>query len=479
MKRLELKTFMKVLVAIAAFSTLFFVACSKDKNLQGNNDVSVSKQISEEEVLLKQAEQVGETVFEHLRLNFLSHKVEEYVNPEIRQRVMSEYKQAQEKYKGLSSEELTTRLLQEKRMTKKQAEYFDKLENTAKELDGITDFTQIESILKNFDKKLIEDKEMPNNDKSLILFASNSIRRTTDYLINIAYQPKSNSDLNTRTICVFGKKLSCVGTIIIGAVKLVYGIVSANPVYIAEGLVGSITAIDNIFSNSACDCEKPCFTLFGISLFRDVNMDCAGNLVRFCAFGEGTFPTAFQWNFAELDQFDQVIASTAVVLPPTSSRCASISPNSNLSKKFRITITTFGFPNCNNGQTQTKSFDFTWGEIVGSPGTVIIDGSSNVYVGNNTTYFLNGSVLVNPKNTFTWLFNLHQGSFTFGNIASGGGNNSSVSINWTGASCGPGAFGQTNSNYYGCYQLGIGGFSANSCSGSQQWGSKSVSVFNY
>ena len=146
---------------------------------------------------------------------------------------------------------------------------------------------------------------------------------------------------------------------------------------------------------------------------------------------------------------------------------------------FRLSITTFGSPNCNNGQAVTQEFNFSWGEIVGNAGTVVIDGPSTGYVGSSSYYYANGTFLTNPKNSFLWVFNLSQGSYVFGNISSGGGNNTSIGIQWTGASCGPGAFGVTNSQYYPCYYLSIGGRSANSCSGSQSWGNTQVAVYNY
>ena len=107
----------------------------------------------------------------------------------------------------------------------------------------------------------------------------------------------------------------------------------------------------------------------------------------------------------------------------------------------------------------------------------MIDGPTDTYVGSNPEYYASGSYLLNPKNTFTWQFNLYQGSFSFGNQISGGVNNHSVGINWTGASCGPGAFGNPNSYY--CYRISIGGNVVNSCSGNQNWGSTQVAVRNY
>jgi hypothetical protein len=466
-------------LALCAFvlSSLLYVACSKDNATTSTTDVTTTlpKQVSEEEILLQQADEVGKTAYQHLRFNLLSHKAEEYINPAIREQVMSDYKKASEEMKNLSTEERIAKNVNDKKITAKQAFYFRSLEATCKGLDGLRQYKDVEKILNDFNKGVLEDKDMTSLEKQSVLNTSVTIRSTIDYMMNIAYQPQPN-DLQTRDLCIFGKKFSCIGSVLIGAAQVVVGVV--NGASIITGLVSSIVAITNLFTNSSCDCgSTSCFTLSGISMFRDDDMDCAGNLVKFCAFGDGPSPSSFTWTLSELDQFDQVIPGSTQALPNTPDRCANFSPDANLSKKIRLTITAFS--SC-IGQNATKFFDFTWGDIVGNPGTVIIDGPTNVYVSNNTTYFLNGTTLLNRKNTFNWIFNLFQGSFTFGNINSGGGTNSSVSINWTGASCGPGAFGQpVNSGFNSCWQIGIGGKSTNSCSGRQQWGSTSVAVRKY
>lgn len=465
-----------------SFTAIFYVACSKDKTLAKEENVIKPNPISEEESLLAQAKQFGQTAYTHLRFNYLSHKPEEYVNPAIREKVITDYNKSAEEMKNLSTEERIAKNLADKKLTEKQATYFRSLLETTKELDGFSNFQQVEGLLDGFNKTLLTDKSMPNSEKAIILNTSFTIRRVIDYFVNIAYQPtaQNNTSISMRDFCVGGKKWSCIGSVLIGGLQIVSGVSSGNYFTAAIGLVGSITAISNLFSNSSCDCSSTgatCYSLYGVSLFRASNMDCNGNFVRFCAYGDGPFPSSYDWNLVELDQFDQPIPSTSYYLPSTSDNCANFSPDVNLNKKFRLTVRTWGTPNCNNGATVTKFFDFTWADVVGSAGTVLIDGPTDVYVGNTSTYFANGTFLTNPKNTFTWNFNLYQGSFTFGNITSGGGNNTSVNIYWTGASCGPGAFGNPNS--YGCYTLGIGGYSANSCSGSQGWGSTSVAVRNY
>jgi hypothetical protein len=469
------------ILALCAFVclSLIYVACSKDNNLNNNDAFQMPKSIDEDEAMIQQAKQAGKTVFEHLRFNFLSHKSEEYVNPAIRAEVMKDVEKMSNSMRGLSIDEKIDKLTREKKISVKEVFYINNLLDICKQFDGLKEFNSVEKLLNQFNEQLIADKEMVNDEKVLILNTSEMIKSTLNYYINVAEQ---NDGLQSRSVCVFGKKLSCIATALASTILVVIDIAAPNPktLKIVASVIKSINDISKIFTDKSCDCgSTPCYNLYGISVFRTQNMDCSGNLIAFCTYGEGPSPNSYTWQLHELDQYNQIIPGTNN-LPNTSVPCIQISPNSNLNKKFRLTITTSGAPNCNNGATVTKEYDFTWGEIVGSPGTVLISGDNNPYVGNTSTYFLNGSALTNPKNTFNWLFNLYQGSFTFGNIVSGGGTNSSVSINWTGASCGPGAFGQpSSSGFNGCYYLNIGGYSSNSCSGSQSWGSTSVAVRKY
>lgn len=468
---------------VIAFSATFYVACTKDKNVTVAKEQNVVKDnpVTEEQSLLAQAEQFGQTAYTHLRFNFLSHKPEEYVNPEIREKVMAAYNKSADEMRNLSTEERIAKNVTDKNFTEKQAAYFRSLLETTKQLDGFSNFQQVEDLLNGFNKTLLADQTMPNSDKAIILNTTVGIRRVIDYFVNIAYQPNAQNStaIQMRDFCFGGRKWSCVAAAFVSQIAIAGGAVSGNGFAVATGLIGFISAISNLMS-STCDCSTTgasCYTLTGVSLFRASNMDCSGNNVRFCAWGDGPTPTSFQWSLVELDQFDQPIPSTLQPLQNTPDKCANFSPNTNLTKRFQLAVTTFGPPNCNGGQSVTKTFKFNWADIVGDAGTVLIDGQTDVYVGNTTTYFASGSFLTNPKNTFTWLFNLYQGSYTFGQQTSGGGNNTSVSIHWTGASCGAGAFGNPNSYY--CYRLSIGGSSANSCSGSQGWGSTQVAVRNY
>ena len=169
---------------------------------------------------------------------------------------------------------------------------------------------------------------------------------------------------------------------------------------------------------------------------------------------------------------------------PSGGRCISFVPNTDLNKKFIMKVTVDGGSNCSGGNV-TKEFPFSWGDIAGNPGTVLIEGPTSPYVGMSASYYVNGSCLINPKNKFTWQYALSQGSFTFGNYVSGGGSNIpvtntsqlSLNVNWTGISCGNGAFGQYGCNYCPCYTLSIGGFSHNDCSSNQSWGFASVKVY--
>ncbi len=122
-----------------------------------------------------------------------------------------------------------------------------------------------------------------------------------------------------------------------------------------------------------------------------------------------------------------------------------------------------------------KRLIFKLSELLGDPGSVFISGNTDPWVGSTQWYYASGSYLLNPFNTFQWSFNLYQGSFVFGNLVSGGGTNSEAVINWTGISCGQGAFG-SNNPYSPCYRLSIGGYSSNPCSGRQGWGSAQVGI---
>jgi hypothetical protein len=144
-------------------------------------------------------------------------------------------------------------------------------------------------------------------------------------------------------------------------------------------------------------------------------------------------------------------------------------------KNLGLVVRTFSFPNCNN-QSFAKEYDFTWAEIVGNVGTVVITGPEEASKGSSSSYFLNGTCILNPKNTFNWAVSLSQGQFVFGNVASGGGSSNSISINWTGNTCGEGAFGATGCTYCPCQTVSIGCFSMNSCSSNQAFGYTSVKV---
>ena len=191
--------------------------------------------------------------------------------------------------------------------------------------------------------------------------------------------------------------------------------------------------------------------------------------MRFCKIDKKPFLRTPTLNI--LRQYDQVIPGTVENLQNTPDKCANFSPNVDINKKFRLAVTSNGLPNCGGGPV-TKIFNFTWADVVGSAGTVIIDGPTSTYVGSTPTYYANGSFLTNPKNTFNWQLSLSQGSYVFGNVTSGGGNNTSVSIHWTQITCGEGSF---TGPYY-CYQVGIGGYAANSCSGNQSYGYTQVAI---
>jgi hypothetical protein len=204
---LSKKTWMLALCAFV-LSSLLYVACSKDNATSATNDVSTTlpKQVSEEEILLRQAEEVGKTAYQHLRFNLLSHKAEEYINPAIREQVMSDYKKASEEMKNLSTEERIAKNVNDKKITAKQAFYFRSLEATCKGLDGLRQYKDVEKVLNDFNKVVLEDNDMTSAEKQSILNTSVTIRSTIDYMMNIAYQPQSN-DLQTRDLCIFGKKI--------------------------------------------------------------------------------------------------------------------------------------------------------------------------------------------------------------------------------------------------------------------------------
>ena len=474
----------KIAGSILLMLALYVSSCKRDVAIQPNTpsvEAVTNDKDAEQKALLAQADQMGKTVYEHLKLNFLSYKAEDYVNPAIREKVMQMVKKSTDEMKNLNVEERIAKNLTDKKMTEKQATYFYSLLQTSKELDALTNFKEVEKVLNGFDRKLLDDKEMKGSEKQVILNASASLKRTLDYALNIIYQPQKG-ELQQRSFCsIVGKKFSCIASVLVGGLQIAGGF-AKNPndtFAIALGIVNTISAISNVFSNPSCNCsteEATCYTLYGLALFRATNMDCSGNFVKFCTWGDGPTPGSFSWTLFELNQNGEVIPGSGQDLPNTPDNCANFSPNSDLSKKFLLTVTIEGFPSCNN-QRVSKEFRFTWGDIVGDAGTVLIDGPETVYVGNSTTYFANGTFLINPKNTFSWIYNLYQGSYVFGNTTSGGGNSTSATINWTGASCGPGAFG--NTGYNGCYNLSIGGRSANSCSGDQSWHSTSVAVYNY
>ena len=126
---------------------LYITSCKHDVNVQPNDpsiQVVKNDKDDEEKALLSQSEQIGKTVYEHLKLNFLSHKAEDYVNPAIREKVMQEFKKSSEEMKNLTTEERIAKNLADKKMTEKQATYFHLLLKTSKELDGLTNFKDVD-----------------------------------------------------------------------------------------------------------------------------------------------------------------------------------------------------------------------------------------------------------------------------------------------------------------------------------------------
>jgi hypothetical protein len=494
------KAITALILGMGLLVSLFYSACSRDIK----SDVSettpqmpnTTEDKSEEAFAIDQAKQIGQTVYTHLRFNFLKNKAEDYINPAIRDEVMKAYRAGEERMKNLTVEQRIEKNLTEKKISTKQADYFKLLLQKTKELDNARSFQEIETVLNAYNKALLDDKSMPTAEKRMLLNTSEVILRTTDYLVNIVNQPQNRNTLQMRDAsCIAGKKISCYGSILVSYVQIGAGIAGGAVYYAAVGIAGFIVGIVNIFTSSACDCSSygnSCYTLLGITVLRGADLGCEGNNVRFCAWGDGPSPTSFEWSLAQINEAGEVITGTTLPLPNTPDRCASFTPNTDLDKKFRLTVTVGYSPNMCNEQPTTKNFDFTWREVVGDPGTIVIDGGNNTgygeadaTVGTSPTYFASGSFLTNPKNTFTWQPSLSIGSFTFGQVTSGGGSNIPVSssngifaitINWTGINCGPGAFGMTSGYYFPCQRSSVSGFSSNSCSNIQKWGTLSVAV---
>lgn len=158
----------KIVGSILLMLALYVTSCKRDVTVQPNTpsvEAVTNDKDAEEKALLAQADQMGKTVYEHLKLNFLSHKAEDYVNPALREKVMQEFKKSSEEMKNLNTEERIAKNLTDKKMTEKQATYFYSLLQTSKELDGLTNFKDVEKVLNGFNRRLLDDKEMKGSEK--------------------------------------------------------------------------------------------------------------------------------------------------------------------------------------------------------------------------------------------------------------------------------------------------------------------------
>ena len=152
----------KIVGSILLLIAIYLTSCKRDVTVQPD-DPSVhavkNDKEDEEKALLAQSEQIGKTVYEHLKLNFLSQKAEDYVNPEIREKVMQELKKSTEEMKNLTTEERIAKNLTDKKITEKQSTYFHSLLQTTKELDGLSNFKDVENALNSFNRKNLMKQE--------------------------------------------------------------------------------------------------------------------------------------------------------------------------------------------------------------------------------------------------------------------------------------------------------------------------------
>jgi hypothetical protein len=381
-----------------------------------------------------------------------------------------------QKNKGLTTEKILQDGLTEGTIRPELAQKFRELGKVLETIGEPKTLDALENPLLAFEEANYADKKLEEDEIFYINSTSSTIRSFTKHLNEMRpVQQKDNlknNPLQTRDACVFGRNLGCFGNALIQAgVGGVTGAV-AHKITGAEGstftagkagfVVGLITGIVAVFTDNSCKCGETvaCFMPDVFNPIIDNNSICNPN-IGFAITGPGTVPTIFRWSAFRKLANGQEIAISDVQNKPTSGPALAPfpipDPNETIILKVEI-------PTCGSVST-LHEFSFKLSDLLGSPGGVIITGSSDVGLFEQATYLLSGECLINPNNQMQW-FIPSQGTLQSG----GGSSRSSATIQWITRTCASGSYG----GY--CFRPSVSVRSTNPCTNTQNSGGLGVAV---
>ena len=471
---------MKVFAVITAFSTFFFVACSKDDNANSDpTDQAALKEPTPKE----QAESLIKTNYRYLKYYFGQKKPEDYVNESIRKEVKENHAKIQKEYEGLSAEATINKMESEGVMSKEMAKVMLDLKSTADALQNVKTIKEFENKLLSFEDQIYENKSLNDDEKIIAATTSGTLREVMRYFDEIQQGPdddeKSLKDgsLQVRSGCLWGRKLVCyAGIIVKTGAGAWYGTKNGGGTKgaIIGAAFGFLEGLVNLFKDDCkCGVTNQCFQPTGINIFFDETNPCGTN-VRFAVWGTGNYPSAsnplsLRWTIKAYNPDGSLYNNAPIVnnvpmIGTTLFNTVNI-PNPNLTIEVIVTLICGG-----NEVGNSEGFFLNLRDILDDPGSVLVSGSSDALFLETITYYLNGESLINPNNQHQWFIPSQA------TLVNGGGSATSARVTWNTRTCSSssssGGWGGSGS----CFRPSLSVRSTSACSGIQRWGWLSVAV---
>jgi hypothetical protein len=434
------------------FTSSLYVACTKDitpDQTQAVNDPTKAPQVNHELAVKEQVEAIGRMSYSHMKLYFTQKKAEDYVNPAIREEVMAAVSKAKADFKDMTAAETIQKVTDEGKISKLMSQKLTDLLALSETVKYLSTFEKIDQVFKNFETQIYTDKNLTDDEVFYINGMSASIRnsaRFTNEMLKGQKIDRNNVTLRDDGCDVIGIKSAClvgalikIGTAILkadialwikggptaGQPATSYGNVTKGAFFagLVDGLIG-------IFTNNDCKCTTPsssdgCYHPTLINPFVDINNPCNKN-ISFIAFGYGTTPSQFIWYAYYTDANGNEVNVPDVQGKITTTPVLKSFPVPDPDAEIRLVVVV----PCTSapGGAYNASFTFKKNELVGNPGEVLVTGPTSVPLNTTGTFYINGSCLANPLNTYRW------NNPSAGTVVSGG-NTTAANIKFTTRTC--------------------------------------------
>jgi predicted transport protein len=475
------------------FTSVLYVACTKDVNVaneqpQSVNNATKTPEVDHELAVKEQVEAIGRMSYNHMKLYFTQKKAADYVNPLIRAEVMETVAKSQAEYKGLTAAETIQKVTAEGKMSKAMSQKMTDLLTLTESIKNLSSIGEIEKAFKDFESQIYGNKELTDDEVFYINGLSAAIRNASNFEDEMLRGQRASADGRNRATSrdvgcdLIQLKSSCIGGALIKAGTATVGAdfklwISGGPTdkgpgYFTTGKVaffaGLLEGLINAYFNNACKCDAStsssdgCYHPQVINPIVDTGQPCS-QYIAFAVGGYGPSPSQFIWNgfYTDANGVEHNIPNvqnkptTIPVLRPFTV------PDPNATIRLVVSVS-----NANCGPFVAE-FSFKMSDLIGNPGDVIVSGPSQVSLNSTGVFVISGSCLANPLNTFSW------NNPSAGTVVSGG-TTTAATIQFTTRTCY-----SYNGYSQACFPVSVKGNTTSGCAqpnGSFKTNSGSMSV---